>query len=160
MAFIEIVELVQSRCKKYDKYKVAVFCDPKVWRKVCSEKFSRYLSEDEQVYEIAYSPNQTEVLYANGSCIIFLPNGTGRRGLRANAVVGVEVGTESFAFNFLRGYSMVIIPHPCINDGESIIQCLADETEFDFAWYYNDKEEPLFQKSIELDLFLDSFRII
>lgn len=156
MAFIEMVELVQSRCKKFDKYKVAVFCDPEVWRVVCSEKFSRYLSEDEQVYEIASCPNQTEVLYANGSCIIFLPNGTGRRGLRANIVVAAEAPT----LNFLSQQSMVIVPHPCLNDGISIIQYSTDETEHDFVWNYNDEVGLPFPKSPELDSFLASFRII
>lgn len=156
MAFIEMVELVQSRCKKFDKYKAAVVCDPEVWKVVCSAKFCRYLSEDEQVYEVASNPNQTEVLYANDSRIIFLPNGTGRRGLRANIVVGAEAPT----LNFLSQQDMAIVPHPCLNDGISIIQYSTDETGYDFAWSYNDEIELPFSKSPELDSFLDSFRII
>lgn len=161
MTGFEACKIAAQRCKELPGYRVVIYYDRT--EEVTATEFSHFFLDDSResgndVRIIKMNNNMYDVSYGNGSYILVRPYGF-YRGYMVNLIIlHALVNTR-----FVAGVARPLI-RPYIRYGQvlkaEIYQVSSWELTQEPSYLYEGEQEMCFQKSPELDKFLDSFKII
>lgn len=161
MTGFEACKIAAQRCKELPGYRVVIHYDRT--EGATATAFSQFFLDDSKksgndIKIVKISNSTCDVYYGNGSYILVRPYGF-YRGYRVNLIILHALTNTRFVVGVARPLIRPYTYHGQVLKAE-IYQVSSWELTQEPSYLYECEQEICFQKSPELERFLDSFKII